>query len=153
MVENDDKLEGVAGLQQGLNAGMQGGQLTDSYQSFHDLIENKNRYWFAKVINGEALSLATFREEEPVKGITSYSLNYSVAENHRGKGLAVQAANKGIEELKKHLQRPFYVDAIIDETNVHSINVAKQIFLNPGQKTKDHFTGVPSILFVKLIRT
>lgn len=152
MAEIDEKMEGLLGLQQALNTGAQGGQLSENYVAFHDVIENENRYWFAKVVEGEVLSLATFRENEPVKGVSSYSINYNVAEKHRRRGLAVEVVNKGIDELKINFRRPFYIDAIIDEKNINSIKVAQKIFPGPGIKTKDHFTGAPSVLFHKLVK-
>lgn len=149
--EIDYKMEGLLGLQQALNAGMQGGQLNGNFLAFHDIIESKNRYWFAKVIEGEVLSLATFREEETIKGVSCYGINYNVAEKYRGRGLAAETVNKGIEELKINFQRSFYVDAIIDEKNIHSIRVAKKIFPDSGAKAKDYFSGTPSLYFRKLI--
>ena len=148
----EENMEGLLGIQQALNDGMSVPHLNENYLIFNDIIENENRYWFAKIVEREILSLATFRENPPVKGLSSYSINYSVAKKHRGQGLAVQAVNKGIEELKKLFQRPFYVDAIIDENNLHSIKIAKQIFPGDGFKKLDDISGVPSILFVKLIR-
>lgn len=148
----DNPMDGLLGFQQALNEGMPVNKLDANYVIFHDKTESGNRYSFAKVIDGEAQSLATFGQEEPIKGLDCYSINYSVNEKYRGRGLAVETVNKGIEELKKKFSRSFFVDAIIDETNIHSINVAKKIFSNSGINTNDHLSGAPSLLFHKLIR-
>ncbi|MBK9293427.1 MAG: hypothetical protein IPM57_03135 [Oligoflexia bacterium] len=150
-----DPMEGLRSFQQMLDTGIHLKNLGTDYLGGYDEAPGRKRYSFAKVVDGEVQSLATFGQEDPINGVENYSINYSVSEKYRGRGLAVEVANKGIEELAKIYRetntKSFRVDAIIDLMNTHSIKVAKKLFPGPGIKTKDHFTGIPSLYFVKLI--
>lgn len=129
--------------------------LDEGYLKMYDEPDGRKRFSYAKIIDGEIQVLVTFGQEEPYRGVPRYSVNYAVNESHRGRGLAVEAVNKGIEELKKEFSqikmKGFYIEAIIDVTNTHSIKVAKTLFPRPGVETEDSGSGTPSLLFFKLI--
>ncbi len=113
------------------------------------------RFDFAKIIIGEVQAIAIFGLEEPVNGVTAYTIAYAVKENHRRRGLAVEAVNKGIKEMKTFLGRTsasvFYMEAVIDKTNIPSLKVAAKLFSKPGVAMNDAYTGTPSLFFARLI--
>lgn len=148
-------IDGLLSFQQALNTGMTVIKLDANYVERHDQIDGGIRYSYAKVVDGEVQALATFRQEEPFKSVDRYSLNYSVGEKHRGRGLAVEAVNKGIDELKKEFSqfkiKRFYIETIIEVTNIHSIQVAKKLFPDHGIANPDSETGMSSLSFFMLI--
>ena len=147
-------MDALHDFQRALNAGMSVNHLDAGYIERLDDIASGRRFCYAKVVAGEVHVLVTFGSEDQIKGVDCYSVNYAVGEKHRGRGLAVEAVNKGIEEIKKHYRRAkinkFYVDAIADVRNVHSIEVAKKIFPKPGIAARDLFSGTPSRYFLQL---
>lgn len=148
-------MDGLLSFQQALNDGMPVNKLDADYIERYDENSDGKRYSYAKVVTGKVLALATFGQEQPINHVDCYSVNYSVNEKYRGRGLAVEVVNRGIKELKKHFSqsktRSFYVDAIIDETNVYSINIAKKLFPGSGQKMLDFNSGVSSLYFQRLV--
>lgn len=141
-------------FQHALNAGMSVSKLDAGYIERQDEIPGGRRFSYAKIADREVQVLVTFGSEESISGVDCYSVNYAVGEKHRGRGLAVEAVNKGIEELKKHYKsarsKRFYVDAIVDVTNIHSIAVAKKLFPGPGIATPDFNSGTPALYFNRL---
>ncbi len=117
--------------------------------------EGRRRYSYAKIIGKEIQTLAIFGLENSVDGIVCYNVGYAVKENHRGRGLAVEAINKGIEDLKKKFSlqgiKNFYLEAVVGVNNKHSIQVAEKIFLKPGVLILESESNTPSLLFRKLI--
>lgn len=150
-----DTLEAFYDFQKALQMGMEVIQLNEGYIFRYDEYSGRKRYSYAKRVNGEVQALATFGQEDPINGVDCYSVNYSVGKKHRRRGLAVEVVNTGIEELRKEFSRLkikcFYVDAMIAETNINSIKVAKKLFPRPGIPKSDLFSGTPSLYFNKLI--
>lgn len=151
-------MEALVSYQQALRNGMpldHNDLDNDSYLKRNGEVSGAKRFDYLKIVNGEVQALAMFVEDEPHKGITRFSLAYAVEENHRGRGLAVEATTKGIEDLKTRCAqvgiKRFYVEALIDETNTPSINVAKRVLPGPGNATVDDETGTRAVLFYKLI--
>lgn len=116
-----------------------------------DFPDGGKTYSYAKIIDREIQALAIFVVEEPHRNVSRYSVGYAVKESHRGRRLAVEAVNKGIEDLKIKFGKNFYLEALIDEKNIHSINAAKKIFPGSGIPKPDEETGTPALLFYKLI--
>lgn len=83
------------------------------------------------------------------------SVGYAVNESYRRRGLAIAAINKGIEDLKKIFSatkiKNFYVDAVIDQTNLSSIKVAEKIFSGSGEVIIETYSKRPLLHFKKLI--
>ena len=126
-------------------------QLQSDYKMIYDEPSGKRRFWYAKIVNGEVRALSTFGLEDGTYNQTDrYSVNYAVTENYRGHGLAIEAVNIGIEDLRKRLKR-FYVEALIEETNVSSVAVAKKLFSGIGTATIDEVSRKPALFFYKLI--
>lgn len=149
-------IDGLLSFQYALNTGMAVRKLDADYVERFDEIVGGVRFCYAKVIAGQVQSLATFGSEEAIHGVDCFSVNYSVDEKFRGRGLAIEIVGRGIEEIKRHLRQSnkssFYVDAIIETTNSHSIKVAGKLFSKPGVAMTDHISGVPSLYFRRLIR-
>lgn len=148
-------MDGFNDFQQALKMGMPVHKLDAGYVGRYDEIDSGKRYCYAKVVDGEVQALATFGQEEPIGGVSCYSVNYSVGEKHRRRGLAVEVVNKGIEELKKEFGRlkikSFHVDAMIDVTNDASLGVARKLFSGSGLPKPDAYSGTPALYFNKLI--
>jgi RimJ/RimL family protein N-acetyltransferase len=129
--------------------------LGEDYVMFYDEPNGGKRFSYAKVVNREVQALSIFGLTDPIEGVPCFSVGYAVSERHRGQGLAVEAVRKGIKEMRMGFERTaidkFYVEAVIDELNVHSIKTAELLFSCPGVATKDHYTKTPALYFKKLI--
>ena len=130
-------------------------ELDMNYKMFFDEFPGGKRYIYARVVEGEVQAISIFGLEDPFKGIERYSVGYAVRENCRGRGLSVEAVNKGIAELSLVLKRMrigrFYVEAQIDEKNIPSIKIAERLFPQPPFPFIDYETGNPAKCFHKLI--
>lgn len=149
-------MEALLKYQHAVNAGaVDPNQIEGGYLKLSGEVPSGKKYDFVKILAGEVQALAIFGEEESYKGVPRYSVGYAVSENHRGRGLAVEAVNKGIEEFKKEFSRlkikNFFVEAMIDKNNTPSIKVAKKLFPGDGVPKPDSETGTPALLFYKLI--
>ena len=153
-----DPMIALLSLQQAVGAGdptVNPHDIGEGYVMLYDEPNGGKRFSYAKIIHREVQALSIFGLADPIDGVPCFSVGYAVNENHRGRGLAVEAVNKGIKELQMGFGRTkmksFYVEAVIDETNVYSIKVAEKIFSSPSVATKDHYTGTPAVYFKKLI--
>jgi RimJ/RimL family protein N-acetyltransferase len=148
----------LQGLQQSLNDGMPVDPTdfdANSYLTFYDEQPSGSRFSYAKVVNRQAQALSIFGVEERVGNIECFSVGYAVSEEHRGRGLSVEAINKGLADLKRkfgHKMESFYLEAMIDVTNAPSLKVAEKIFAVPGVKAIDDESGTPAFYFRKLIK-
>lgn len=117
--------------------------------------DGMKRFSYMKIVGRELQAIAIFLREKPINGVDCYNVNYAVSEKHRGNNLAVEAVNKGIEDLKKRFaqtaMKSFYVDAIVNEKNIPSIKVAEKIFPDPAKPHVDYYSKTPSLYFRKLI--
>ena len=144
-------------FQQALNEGLSidPHQLNEDYLVMYDEPNGGKRHSYAKIINGEVQALAIFGLEEPINGIVCYNVGYAVHMNHRGRGLAVEAVNIGLDKLRNELSlagvKSFYLEAVIDVVNSHSILVAKKLFSKNGILINERDTGTLSLHFKKLI--
>ena len=145
------------GLQTELNKGLQVNNCIydPNYKMRLDKFESGNRFVFMKIINGVIQTLSIFGTIEPIKNLPCFSIGYAVLEQYRGKGLALEAMLKGIEEVKFGLGglgfQKFYIEAVIDRTNIHSINVAEKLFSCKGKPVVDSETNTPAYWYLKLI--
>lgn len=132
------------------------GDLVQGYLSLCDHQPRGPRITYVKIENGEAEALAIFGAEDPIKGLQCFSVGYAVCTGHRGKGLALEAVEYGIGNLIRLHQAArldgFYVEAVIAQTNIPSLNVARKIFSNQGQATVDAESGTPALFFQKYIQ-
>ncbi|MDZ4084329.1 MAG: GNAT family N-acetyltransferase [Bdellovibrionales bacterium] len=145
-------------LQQSLNDGMPIDPTdldANSYLTFYDEQPSGSRFSYAKVVDRQAQALSIFGVEERVANLDCFSVGYAVAEEHRGRGLSVEAVNKGLGDLKRkfgHKMESFYLEAMIDVTNAPSLKTAEKIFSVPGVKPTDDESGTPALYFRKLIQ-
>ncbi|MFN3697731.1 MAG: GNAT family N-acetyltransferase [Pseudobdellovibrio sp.] len=149
----DDHMDGIRSLQAAIDNNMPFNfvELDLNYKMIYDEPNGRSRFWYAKIVSGKVQALSTFGfEEGPDNGTDRYSVNYAVSESCRGRGLAVEAVNIGINDLRKRLKH-FYVEALIEKTNVHSIEVAKKLFPDFGVPTINEVSAKPALLFYKLI--
>lgn len=144
-------------LQQAIDDGMHIdlNELEASYKFFYDEPGHGRRFSFAKIINSEAQALAIFGLVTKIENIICFNVGYAVKDSCRGQGLAIEAVNHGLEQLKKQLKyeglTKFYLEAVIDKNNIHSINVAKKLFADKPIPVIDGESGTHSIQFKKLI--
>lgn len=130
-------------------------ELDKEYKMIFDEPLGRHRFSYAKIIKGEVQALSVFGAVEPIDSIACFNIGYAVNLKYRGRGLGVEAVNKGIEELRNGLRRAkfksFYIEAVIDVTNIPSLKVAEKLFPELGKAIKDHGTGTPCLHFTKLI--
>ncbi len=153
-----DPMIALREIQQALNSGISFDhrKLSDGYITINkEFPDGGKTNSYVKIIDGEVQALAIFADEEPINNVDRYSVGYAVSEIHRGRGLGVEAVDTGIEQLKKKFGlakiKSFYVEALIDVLNSHSINIAKKIFPGSGVPSEDQYTRAPALLFYKLI--
>lgn len=151
-------MEALSSYQQALNTGWKydhAHKLDEHYRMLSGKVKSGKKIDFIKIVKREVHALAIFGEEEPFEGINRYSIGYAVSEKNRGNGLAFEAVNKGIEELKNHYRllgfKSFYIEALIDEENTHSLKVAEKLFTTLATSVPDEETGTPALLFYKII--
>lgn len=152
-IELVEHMQGLRSLQSALDRGglVDFIELDADYKMIYDEPNGRKRFWYPKIVDGEVQVLVTFGlESGAYKGTDRYIVNYAVSEKYRGRGLAIEAVNTGVEDLKNRLKR-FYLEALIDETNIHSIKVAKKLFPDAAAPTTDEASGKPALLFFKLI--
>lgn len=144
-------------LQEALDQGMplDAGELEENYKFYYDEPGNGRRFSFVKIVNREAQSLVIFGLENPIDGLTCYNVGYAVKESCRGRGFAMEAINYGLKKLITQLSherlKAFYLEALVDQSNVHSINVAKKFFSNEPDLVIDRESGTISLQFKKII--
>lgn len=152
-------MEALVSYQQALDAGIQidPDEMDGDYLMRAGEVAGAKRFDFVKIVNRKVQALAMFVEDEPYKGVARFSLAYAVSENHRGRGLAVEAINRGVEDFKSKFSqaavKSFFVEALIDQNNTPSIKVAKQVLPGPGVEKPDEETGTPALLFYKRFST
>jgi hypothetical protein len=152
-----DPMIPLRGLQQALDAdpSFDPRQLEDGYLKIFDVRPSGRRYSYAKINDGLVEALSIFGSEEAVNGVVGFSVGYAVSETCRGRGLALETVNTGIEDLKKKLSQTqaarFYIEAVIERTNLSSIRVAQKLFPQAGKPIIETESGKPAFQFVKLI--
>ncbi|MGZ3745075.1 MAG: GNAT family N-acetyltransferase [Pseudobdellovibrionaceae bacterium] len=152
-----DPMIALLSLQKVLNSGppVDPRELDEGYAKMYDEPNGGKRYSYAKIIEGEVQAVSIFGLEDPIDGVDCYSVGHAVNENHRGRGLAVEAVDKGVEELKNKFRQTsmgrFYLEAVIDVTNIHSIKVAEKLFSDSPEKIIEKYSGKPALHFKKLI--
>lgn len=144
-------------LQQAINEGMaiDPSELDSGYKFYYDEPGDGRRFSFVKIHDNEVQALAIFGLEDPIERLTCYNVGYAVKDSCRGRGLAVEAVNHGLDRLIRHLIKEglsrFYLEAIIAQSNLHSINVTKKLFPAKPEPIIDGESGTPSFQFKRLI--
>lgn len=130
-------------------------KVAKGYQMIFESYGRIVRFSYAKIVTNEVRALSMFATAQPINGVPCYNIGYAVATKYRGKGLGLEAVTKGIEELSNGFRRTnitkLFLEAVIDESNTHSISIAIKVFGNSGTPTTDSISGKPALAFQKLI--
>lgn len=148
-----DPMVALQELQLALDQGMSFDfpELRGDYKTWY--IENPNgkKHVFAKIVGNEVQALAIFGLVDPIDGAECWAVGYAVSEKYRRRGLAIEAFNTGIQELKILLSRimmkSFFVEAVIDAENIPSVKIAEKLFLCSGTKIVDGESERPALWF------
>lgn len=143
-------------------AALDTGAVLDMSQIDHDfciIVDDETssgkRQTVVKIFENEIQALAIFGEEDPLNGIVCFSVGYAVKESYRRRGLAVEVVNKDVARLTENLRgsevKRFYLEAMVDRTNLPSIKFAEKFFSVSGRSSEDSQSGTPSLHFAKLI--
>jgi len=150
-------IDALIDLQHAINSGIPLGfyELDAEYKARHDVFTAGERYFFAKIVNGEAQAVSIFGLVEPIEGTECWAVGCAVSESRRRSGLAAEAVATGLRELKKKLsqagKKKFYVEAVIDVVNAPSISFAEKLYSGPAVKIIDEESGKPALWFKRLI--
>lgn len=114
------------------------------------------RVTYAKVISGRVQAFVTYVPADPMDGVPCFSIGYAVPEKFRRQGLAAEIIEKSIDEMKvgfsRNGLRKFYIEAVIATSNSASLRTAeKMISATPDRVGRDHLSGEPVIMFMRLI--
>lgn len=159
MAQMPDMMESLNSLQEALSQKyplqIKPCDLNKAYQVILDRPFGNIRFSYAKIVKGQIHAFSVFAHADPIEGIACFNIGYAVVPKYRGKGLAVEAVNVGIEELKRGLGRAgvreFYLESVIDATNTASIKVSENLFAAAGTEVKDSTTQKRCMRFEKLI--
>lgn len=128
--------------------------LNPTYKMIWECVSDIQRFSYAKIIDGEVRALSMFVTVGKFEGIPLFQFGYVVKEKYRNKGLGLECANAGLEELKnglfKTILKKFYFEAVIDMNNHNSIKIAKKVFSSTGKRIIDDYNQLPSLHFIKL---
>jgi GNAT superfamily N-acetyltransferase len=108
-------------------------------------------------INKEGIveAFAVVTPVEPYRGLPVHQVGYAVPPQFRGKGYAKAILEATIAELKEGMiragKKSFWVEAIVDATNLPSKGVAKAVLSKQGKPTKDDRSGTPAIQYLRKI--
>lgn len=130
--------------------------LNKSYQMIFQDLNGVKRFSYAKVVGKEVQALSIFALADPIEGKPCFNLGNAVKPELRGRGLGLEALIVGVEELKNGFGRAgkgksFFVEAVVEATNLPSIRVAEKFFLQPGKPIIDAFSGKSALHFLKLV--
>lgn len=129
--------------------------LVNNYLEMYEEPGGGRRFSFAKILENEIQALAIFGLEDHLNEILCYNVGYAVSENHRGRGLAIEAIKIGLARLKDNLKlegvSQFYLEAVIEHSNIYSIKIAEKILNCKGVEVYERESGKPALHFKKLI--
>ena len=152
-----DIMKALTSLQREYDRGMPAKTcaLNQEYKVFYDHPKGVKRLSYAKIVGNRIQVVAIFALADPIGSTPCFNIGYAVTPNNRGRNLAAEAVAVGIEELKHGLRRTgqgcFYVEAVIDASNLASLRVAEKVFPLPGTQITDDESGLPALHFMKLI--
>ncbi|WP_140178301.1 GNAT family N-acetyltransferase [Providencia stuartii] len=122
---------------------------------FIDGSSSQIRFNYMLLENNIVKSLVSMTNSGWYKGLPCLQISYSTAENYRGQGIATNFVGKVINEIKhgfKNSMPQFYIEAVIDRSNLASISVAKKTLAVPYSEFIDTSTQKPMVRFILLIK-
>ncbi|MCD9096693.1 GNAT family N-acetyltransferase [Luteimonas fraxinea] len=98
---------------------------------------------------------ACFVPYERQEGSPVFAVGYAVPDAYRGHGLAKAVFAAGIAELRNGFSGhpPFFVEAIIDTSNVASQHVAAAVLQISPQSITDQVSGLPALQYLRKFET
>jgi RimJ/RimL family protein N-acetyltransferase len=90
----------------------------DHISWFYKKLQSPNTFMFIGFLQNEPVGQIRFDKENE-----DYMIDYSIAKNHRGKGLGKDIVKAGIKILSETIDKPFAVIAQVKEENIASIKV------------------------------
>ncbi|HGL5836871.1 TPA: GNAT family N-acetyltransferase [Serratia marcescens] len=112
------------------------------------------RLTFALIKNGIAKGIVIYVAAPSLDGIRCLSIGYAVAEQFRNQGVAKEIIEKSLEQLsftfKGKIPR-FYVEAIIDKTNIASRKVALKVLSDSPTPITEKISNKPAYRYVRLV--
>ena len=152
-------MDGLVALQAALDAGLVEMQRCGPYPELSMLVdypEGDFRLTYAVIEQGRVQAITSFVRTESIAGLPCLSIGYAVAEPARGQGLATQTVAKAIDDLTIGLRRntggrPFYIEAIIGQSNLASNRIATRLLSESPKSGTDQISGEPIYQYQKLI--
>jgi hypothetical protein len=154
MNELQNPMTGIKNLEMQMQGGFRTSRVpfTENIHFIKDRALDYPRYTYVKLDKMNVEQLVTFNGNEPFDGLPCFCLFYGTKEHLRGKGKTVEFIKKIIELLTKELPRKykhFYIETIVDNDNLPSLGVAKNLFGKPSDNGVDESTGKNTIIWRK----
>lgn len=153
-----DPMSALVSFQKEILAGMPTVASADSpnIRVFRDELNGKTRFSYARVEQGQVRSLVMFVSGGTKNGVPCFDVGYAVAAPWRGGGYAKEILAQGIKELSAGLRQAtglsaFWIVAVIGAENYASQSVAKSALSDTTEKIVDELSGLPALLFRRLI--
>lgn len=150
-------MNGLKSLQFELNKGLplRVCELYPDLQMTFDQPNGCNRFTFAKIESGVIKSYTILIITEPLEGKPCFSIGYATPEKFQGNGLATEVVEKSIKALKNEVKRcnikTFFIEAIINVTNIPSQKVASRVISNAPKKIVDDISGEDAYYYKLLV--
>lgn len=145
-------------FEQAIKAGaipVQPGALDGKLLVHLDRPNGEPRLTYARVDGNKVTAFVTFIQCEPVEGLRCYNVGWAVPSNLRGQGRAGEVFKAAVNELRHGLARngvsAFYVEGVVDETNVASQRTAEKVISPPVKTGMDSEAGVPVVQYLRKI--
>lgn len=153
-----DPMSALFNFQKEIFAGMPTTASVDSpnIRIFRDELNGRTRFSYARVEQGQVRSLVMFVSGGTKDGVPCFDASYAVASPWRGSGYAKEILAQGIKELSSGLRQAtglsaFWIVAVIGAENYASQSVAKSALSDTFEKSVDELSGLPALLFERLI--
>lgn len=157
MAEMTDPHESLIGFQKALDThGIFPSKcaLHTDLSELSDNAEGEPRLTFALIENGIAKGIVIYVAAPNLDGIRCLSIGYAVAEKFRNQGIAKEIIKKSLEQLsfkfKGKIPR-FYVEAIIDKTNISSRKVASKVLSDAPIRITEKISNKQAYRYVRLV--
>ena len=113
------------------------------------------RFVYVRLDGQTVKAYACFVPYERQEGAPVFAVGYAVPEAYRGQGLAKDVFAAGIAELRNGFtgHPPFFIEAIVDPSNVASQRVAARVLGIEPKSITDHVSGLPALQYIRKFET
>lgn len=121
-----------------------------------DEAEGTPRLTYAFIERGEAIAIAVYFVAPPYKGNMCFQVGYAVDERHRNKGVATTLLETSVAELRRNFKQRtklFYIEAVVEESNLASMTVAGRVLSSQPASAKDSNSGLPAFQYLRRVET